>query len=168
MQSVRQLTIQIRERPQCLPPAGVSLRHYRGEQDIEQWLAIRHAAFAKQRFGVRQWTAADFQAEFLDKWWWRPERMWFAEATQGGGRGCVGAVTMAFRGERVTATPVVHWLAVLPAWRRQGVASCLMDAVEQACWDAGHRRIDLETHAGWTAAVEFYRARGYHEAHASE
>jgi GNAT superfamily N-acetyltransferase len=140
------------------------LRHYGGEQDIAQWLAVRHAAFARQRFGVRQWTEADFQTEFLHKWWWAPQRMWFAEAEQGLQSGCVGAVAMAFRGKPEAATPVVHWLAVLPAWRRRGIASHLMTALEQACWDAGYRRIDLETHVGWTAAVEFYRARGYEDA----
>lgn len=154
------------------PPAkprlsGVALRHFAGPNDVAAWLEIRHRAFAREKVGVRQWTAADFEAEFLSKPWWSPERMWFAEAEMGLSGllapSPVGTITLAFRGSGPEAQPVIHWLAVLPPWRRRGVARLLLAALEKACWDAGYREVGLETHAGWTAAASFYEQAGYRE-----
>jgi len=144
---------------------GVALRHFVGLSDVAVWLELRHRAFAREKVGVRQWTAADFEAEFLSKPWWSPERLWFAEAeTQQPGlpsQYAVGTITLAFRGTGADAQPVIHWLAVLPAWRRRGVGRLLLAALEKNCWDAGHRQIGLETHAEWTAAVRFYQQAEY-------
>src|SRR5690242_10582944 len=97
------------------PPAGLRLRTYAGSHDVAAWLELRHRAFARARLGVRQWDESDFEREFLAKPWWRPEHVWFAESTARP----VGTVTLALRGEGNAARPVVHWLAVLPAWRRR-------------------------------------------------
>ncbi len=163
MPTVLQLTHILHTRPEVSACSGVDLRHYAGPQDIEPWLRLRTLAFARQKVGVRQWTAADFQAEMLDKPWWRPECMWLAEEMvfRGGAKTLVGTVTLAWRGEPPAGNPAVHWLAVLPGNRRRGVARMLLAALEAAVWDAGHRQIWLETHAGWSEANDFYRAHGY-------
>ena len=86
--------------------------------------------------------------------------MWFAES-----RGeAIGTVTLAERGSGAAAKPVVHWLAVLPRWRRRGVGRLLMSVLHRTVWDAGQREILLETHADWTAAAKFYESLGYRPA----
>ncbi len=175
MSLVLQLERRLEQRPSPSPLGGVSLRNYRGEADIPLWLELRHRSFARQRLGVRAWNRADFQREFLDRPWWNPDRMWFAEAI--GGTGplearppafaitaplLVGAVTLAQRGPTLESSkPVVHWLCVLPPWRRQGVGRLLMATLEAAVWDSGGRLIMLETHSAWNEAVHFYRSLGY-------
>ena len=139
------------------PPAvqsipGIAVRNFAGEQDIDGWLDLHKRSFSSEKPAVRTWTPADFQAEFLSKPWWSPDRMWFAEAG-----GVVGSVTLALR----RRMPAVHWLMVAPEWRRRGLGRCLMSTLEAACWEAGYREISLETHVGWMAAEAFYRAMGY-------
>jgi len=162
MSDVLQLVRKLETRPDIEAVAGVSIRNYAGPQDIETWLDVRHAAFARQQVGVRRWTPHDFETEILAKPWWQPERMWFAEVEQlPGVRQAVGAVTMAIRAGKTLEVPVVHWLAVRSPWRRRGIAQLLMTVLEQAAWDAGYREVRLETHAAWVGAVELYRAMGY-------
>jgi GNAT superfamily N-acetyltransferase len=157
MSKIAQLRIALTDPPEVVSLPEVLLRHYLGNADIESWLTVRQRGFARERAAVGAWTAADFRREFMEKSWWRPERMWFAEA-----RGeAVGTITLAERGSGAAAKPVVHWLAVLPRWRRRGVGRLLMSALHRAVWDTGQREILLETHADWTAAAKFYEALGY-------
>ena len=143
--------------------AGVQLRHFAGPDDIAPWLRLREAAFARQRLGVRQWTEEEFRAELLDKPWWSNERMWLAEGTalDPAQQRLIGSVTWADRATTHEVRPAIHWLAVLPSYRRQGVGQLLMAALERSCWDAGYRQIWLETHVAWSAAGEFYQRLGY-------
>jgi len=165
MAHVLQLVRPMTSRPVAHGVANVRLRTFGQPDDVERWLELRHRAFARQRLGVRTWNAADFAAEFSTKSWWLPERLWFAETSApGGAPTTVGTVTLALRGTGAAARPVVHWLAVLPEWRRRGVARMLMAELEAAAWDAGYRAVYLETHAGWTAAADFYHALGYRPA----
>ncbi len=138
---------------------GVFLRTYRGPDDVERWLTIRGQAFADELPAVREWNAADFRAEFQDNPWWHPSCQWFAESAETGD--AIGTVTMAVRGRSSNARPVIHWLAVVPRWRRQGVGRLLTAALERHCWDAGFREVRLESHANWKSAVAFYRKLGY-------
>lgn len=165
MTNVLHLYRTLTEPPEIPRLPGVELRHFQGPNDVPVWLDIRHRAFAREKVGVRQWTAADFKAEFLAKPWWSPERMWFAEGAGGPANStaptAIGTITLAFRSAGVEAQPVIHWLAVSPAWRRRGVARLLLAMLEKTCWDAGYREVGLETHAGWTAAVRFYEQAGY-------
>jgi GNAT superfamily N-acetyltransferase len=135
---------------------GVTVRSFGGERDVDAWLDLHRRSFSSQTPAVRTWTRTDFEAEFLRKPWWSPNRMWFAEA-----EGVVGSVTLACRGRTATGLPVVHWLMVAPEWRRRGVGRCLMETLQAACWQAGYREISLETHVGWEAAEAFYRAMAY-------
>ena len=135
---------------------GVTVRTFAGEQDVDIWLELRTRAFAGEKPAVRPWTRADFATEFLDKPWWSPERMWFAETER-----VIGSVGLALRGRGPAAVPVVHWLMVLPECRRLGIGRLLVSTAEAFCWQTGDRDISLETHAGWSAALAFYRAMGY-------
>jgi GNAT superfamily N-acetyltransferase len=141
--------------------AEVALRHYVGTEDIDPWLKLRSAAFARQRLGIRQWTVEDFRAELLDKAWWTNQRMWLAEMAGADGPVLVGSVTWADRATPDVVRPAVHWLAVHPALRGRGVGRMLMSALEAGCWDAGYRQVWLETHTAWTAAAAFYRRLDY-------
>jgi GNAT superfamily N-acetyltransferase len=148
--------------PQPAPVAGVTVRNYLGRQDIELWLALRNRAFAGERLGIRRWQVSDFESEFLAKAWWRPERLWLAESDHpDGGRQLVGTVALAMRVDGEAAVPVVHWLAVLPGWRRRGLGRLLVQTLEAYCWRHGYREVRLETHAQWQAAARFYQTLGY-------
>lgn len=157
MQTVVQMRLELEREPVVEAAPGIALRTYRGTDDIAAWLELRHRGFAGQRVAVGQWTPADFEREFLAKPWWNAERMWFAEYEGSP----VGTVTLAERGRGASAVPVVHWLAVLPRWRRRGVARLLMNALHRDVWAGGGREVFLETHTAWTAAARFYEARGY-------
>jgi len=161
--NVIQLTHQLESRPELPDLADIGLRHFADRADIEVWLELRRRAFAKQQVGVRDWDPAEFSAEFLDKPWWNYSRMWFAETQDEHLLPAepIGTVTLGLRGSGSNARPVVHWLVVHPRYRRRGVGRLLVAALEQACWDIGHRQIWLETHAGWAEANQFYQAIGY-------
>jgi GNAT superfamily N-acetyltransferase len=174
MATVTHLQRQLSDCPQVSAALGVSVRNFAGPGDILPWLELRDQAFARQRIGVRSWSADDFVNEFVSRWWWRPDLMWFAEAAapmpdnppspgaEANARlQLIGSVTLAMRGEPDAAKPVVHWLMVHPRWRRRGIAKCLMAHLELAAWNNGHREIHLETHTAWQAAAEFYSAMGY-------
>lgn len=158
--SVLQLCRELLDQPFLPVVPGVTVRNYCSHADQEIWLAIRQEAFQVGPISVRNWSSADFQAEFLDAWWWSPDRMWIAE-TAGE---AIGAVTLGERGSAGRSRPVVHWLGVRPAWRQRGVGRLLMTHLEAACWEAGRRRVWLETHAAWREAMAFYRRLGYGEA----
>lgn len=171
--AVLQLTKHLTQRPLEECPTGIVLRHYQGVEDIEPWLALRRAAFARERLGVRDWTHADFEAEFLSRWWWCPEHMWLAATasetlTKSSTRSelsqlpaLIGTVTLALRGEPQTAIPVIHWLAVHPAWRRRRVGCALLAKLESTAWDFHYRQIWLETHDAWAGAARLYERLGY-------
>ena len=179
MTNILQLARCLDRRSEPRLPSGIRIRTYLGQDDVARWLDLRRAAFAREKVGVGDWLTQDFEREFLAKPWWRPDRMWFAEFDPSGdqslaaadrpvgtvavGAITVGTVTLALRGQGPDAKPVVHWLAVRPAYRGRGIARALVAAVEQAAWDAGHRQVWLETHSGWTAASACYRALGYAE-----
>ncbi len=166
MASVLQLKKLLIEIPQLISLQGISVRSYFSLADIEPWLKLRDSAFARERTGVRKWSHGDFVEEFLQRWWWQPERMWLAEAdiddsAKSAGKQMIGSVTLAMRGEPENARPVVHWLMVHPRWRRHGIGRLLMAHLEFAAWDAGFREVWLETHSGWEAAARFYETLGY-------
>jgi GNAT superfamily N-acetyltransferase len=145
------------------PPAAVDVpdicvRNMKVPEDLASWLELRERAMADQSPGVRPWNEHDFRTEFVSKPWWRPTHSWvaIADASQ-----VVGSVTLAMRDGSTRTVSVVHWLLVDPAWRRRGIARLLMQYLEQAAWHEGWREIELETHAGWVAAVAFYQSMGY-------
>ena len=163
MSEVLHLHRVLTERPPQPHCVAAGLRTYQGADDIRLWLEIRQRAFAKERMGVGRWTHDDFGREFLAKSWWSAEHMWFAAPRDAASpkEETVGTVTLARRGSGPDSRPVIHWLAVLPAWRRKGVGQLLVRTLEIACWEAGDREILLETHAAWEKAAFLYHALGY-------
>lgn len=161
MAHVENLHLVLERRPQPHTPLGVALRHYGGPADIEPWLELRHRAFAREKVGVGRWDLADFEREFLMKPWWSPERMWLAEIEAPSGSVLVGSVTWADRGRPPGVKAAVHWLSVLPGFRRRGIGRLLLEALHLAVWDEGGRDVFLETHTAWTAAGRLYAALGY-------
>ncbi|MEX0675794.1 MAG: GNAT family N-acetyltransferase [Pirellulales bacterium] len=165
MAIILQLTKRLSEAPQPVEVPGIRLRNYAGTQDVETWLDLRRRAFAREKVGIGNWDAADFEREFLTKPWWRPGAMWLAEAQPVlMPSKVVGTVTLARRGEPFDDKPVVHWLCVLPAYRRRGIGRFLLANLEAAVWDSGERQIWLETHSGWREAFQLYQSLGYEPA----
>jgi GNAT superfamily N-acetyltransferase len=162
MTAILQLTRRLTDPPIVAEIDGIRLRHYAGPEDIAVWLDLRRRAFARQRIGVGDWDARDFAREFLEKPWWRPECMWFAEtnATAGDSQ-AIGTITLARRGAAPDDKPAIHWLAVVPGFRRRGIGRLLVSIVEAAVWNAGERQIWLETHSGWQEAARLYSELGY-------
>lgn len=158
---VLQLVRRLDRAPAVSSPSGWRLRPYAGEADIPIWLALRAAAFAGSSIGVRPWTLADFEREILAKSWWRPEAIWFVEAVDRESALAIGTATLARRGRVGKDRAVIHWLAVLPEFRRRGVGRLLVAQLERLVWRGGERELALETHDAWTEAVAFYQALGY-------
>jgi GNAT superfamily N-acetyltransferase len=129
--------------------------------DIEGWLELRKHATAGLTPPVREWTRAEFMAQMVDRPWWRDEHSWLAVDAASGKGAVIGAVTLALRTGAAASVPIVHWLLVDPAWRRRRVGRMLVSRLECAACEAGWREIELETHAGWSDAVEFYQSMGY-------
>lgn len=158
---ILQLYKQLVERPEPCHPAAMTVRHWH-DGDVAAWLALRDAAFTGQSPGVRPWTADDLAREVTSQPWWRPERMWLAEAEAADvAMQLAGSLIVSQRGRGELKRPALHWLMVLPAMRRRGIGGCLLAHAEAACWDAGQREIVLETHAGWREATRFYERQGY-------
>lgn len=167
MARVLQLSKTLIERPSLPEADWVAIRTFGGREDIPLWLELRRRAFALMKVGVRDWDQDDFRREFLAKPWWNRDHLWIAETTPAANaprpRTAIGTVTLASRGGGPQGLPVVHWLAVHPAWRRKGVGRILMATLEGCVWDSGGRRIALETHEDWRSAAEFYGSLGYEE-----
>lgn len=162
MSAVLQLARQLTARPEITPIPGVSVRNYADSSDIPIWLDLRHRAFARQKVGIRQWTEADFHAEFTARPDWSPDHIWFAETAGFLGKTQVlGTVALTLRRGADEIRPAVHWLAVLPRHRRRGIGDLLLTTLEQYCWDQGFRGVWLETHSAWSAACALYESRGY-------
>lgn len=149
------------------PPAaadvpGISVRQLALPDEIRPWLTLRERAMAGETPAARPWMESDFRREFIDKPWWQNDHAWCAAVNDvGEGGSLAGAVILGLREGQGGAVPVVHWLLVDPAFRRSGVGRALMSRLERAAWDAGWREVQLETHAGWAAAVAFYQSIGY-------
>lgn len=135
-----------------------TIRAFHRPQDVDAWLELRTAAFAGLVASDRAWTQDDFAREFLGKAWWSPQRMWLATDDVGA---LVGAVTLGRSGRPPHDEPCVMWLMVDPSQRRRGIGRALLATLERAAWEAGERRVTLETHTSWTDAVRLYEQAGY-------
>lgn len=86
-----------------------------------------------------------------------PQRAYFVAEQNGeliGGAGCAPLAGVPYVAE-------VQKLYVAPAARRQGVATQLMDAVEDFARNAGFLHTYLETHHALPEALTLYQKRGY-------
>jgi GNAT superfamily N-acetyltransferase len=142
--------------------SAIGIRTYQGAEDIPRWLEIRRRSLHGQIAPARPWSEADFRREFLEKPWWRPDWMWFAE--EPGSAGAViplGAAALRTMESETPAAGSIQWLLVLPEHRRRGVGRQLIRHLEAAAWDFGCRTVIAETLASWQDAVRFYERLGY-------
>ncbi|MGL4648338.1 MAG: GNAT family N-acetyltransferase, partial [Caldilineaceae bacterium] len=94
----------------------------------------------------------------------RTEHALLAEAQGAGVSQPVGCVFFAPNTRRAPAgvrEVYLHRLGVLPAWRRRGIATGLMDAAEQWASDSGFESVALGVRVALPANRHFYEARGY-------
>ncbi len=146
---------------------GIRVRNYRDEADIARWLEVRNAAFAGLHRGNRPWVRQNFEREFLKRWWWSPERLWFAEeVVKSQSPVTAGVIGLALRGSSENSAPSIHWLAVAPQFQSRGIATLLLAHVENSLWEsphwrAGARELFAQTHTAWTTAVRFYERHGF-------
>ena len=160
MSPVLHLRKHLSDRPAAEMVSGISVREMLVPGDIAEWLALRERAMFGERPAVRSWGEVDFRREMMAKTWWRSDRAWVACCDESPGE-FIGAVTLAMREGRSIRVPVVHWLLVDPARRRRGIGRMLIAHLERVAWGDGWREVQLETHAGWAAAVACYQSMGY-------
>ncbi len=163
MSSVLHFRKELTSPPVVVDAPGIRVRQTLLPAEVPGWLALRERAMASEIPAVRTWTNADFRSEMTDKPWWRGDHSWVAvdDDASEKSRSIIGTVTLAVREGSLSKVPVVHWLLVDPEWHRRGVGRSLMYHLECAAWDVGWREVQLETHAGWSAAVAFYHSMGY-------
>jgi ribosomal protein S18 acetylase RimI-like enzyme len=155
---VQQLSHTLLKEPEVIPVKGFAIRHFKGDTDIIHWVKLMNRAFQDLNPPMRHWTEADFKARFTQRSGWSPGDLFFASNQK---KQVVGSVSVSFRQKGKERMPAVHFLAVRPQWRRQGIARLLVASLESAMWARGFREIFLETHAGWDEAIRFYKAIGY-------
>ena len=88
--------------------------------------------------------------------------MWFVEAQRHASGACESPAPSRWPdAAKHAGKPVIHWLAVVPGFRRRGLGRLLVRTVESTMWKQGERQIWLETHSGWREAAQLYAALGY-------
>ena len=166
MAKVLQLAKKLEKRPQLAKVEGITLRQFKGPEDIDLWLQTRLFTFADEFSPPKPWSKQDWQREFSRKPWWTDQRMWFAQvhpplARDSENGKTIGSVTLGHRGKGINARPSIHWLMVVPEWRWHGAGRFLVTQIEQQAWDLGEREIVLDTLSEWAAAAAFYQKMGY-------
>jgi ribosomal-protein-alanine N-acetyltransferase len=117
-----------------------------GSADIE---AI--AELERETFGTDAWSTVQVAADI-------DASLTHVKAAEIDGR-VVGYAVIAVAGDSADLLRI----AVADAFRRAGIASALMEAVELLVAEAGADRVVLEVAASNIGAQEFYRERGYAE-----
>jgi GNAT superfamily N-acetyltransferase len=97
--------------------------------------------------------------EFCHKMWWDSSRMWFAFdlATNE----AVGTICLGENSSTKHPCGTVQWLAVLPAYRRRGIARLLLHRLEHEALRRGYSRLELDTLDQWQAAHRLYLDMGF-------
>lgn len=164
MALVLQMTKKLLSPPEPPSVAGICLRHYRGLADAEIWIELRRRAFANEKLGVGSWNSRLCPRVLGEELVEPPgdvvrrDRFAISGADGSGHRDACTTRRPARR------TGGIHWLAVLPGWRRRGVGRLLVTTLEAKVWQAGHRQVWLETHAQWGEAARLYESLGYEPA----
>jgi GNAT superfamily N-acetyltransferase len=61
----------------------------------------------------------------------------------------------------LATVPLLTHLEVLPAYRKQGIGTHLMEVTEQIAWELGHKLVALGVTEDNTDAIRLYLKRGY-------
>ena len=159
MSKIVHLQKRLSDRPIVEIMPDVTIRPFNSPGDVDAWLRLRDAAMAGLIARGRPWTNDDFRREFA------ASRLWVAEPVsrerQRPEEELIGAVALGRAGIAPHERASLQWLMVAPAHRRRGVGKALITTVEQAAWDAGDRRLSLETHLDWRDAIRLYERCGY-------
>ena len=118
--------------------------------DLDALVALENACFDSDRLTRRQlrYMLARAQAVLL-----------VAEPGAGGGRGLLGYVLVLFN--RATSVARLYSIAVAAAARGRGVGRALVEAAEQATWDAERAYLRLEIRRDNTASQRLFQGLGY-------
>ncbi|MFC1757167.1 GNAT family N-acetyltransferase [Planctomycetota bacterium] len=153
------------------PPPELAIDSFRVRQfdfsstDTEHWLRIHNRSSEPLTKG-RVWTDGDFNREFASLIANRrnpstaKERLWFVEPAEASPVP-IGTISMQPRDSTQQSIGVINWLAVLPAYRRKGIATLLLNIVERSSWEHDMKTIGLSTLATWAPAVAFYDSQGF-------
>jgi GNAT superfamily N-acetyltransferase len=148
------------------PAAGVEasaafrVRGFQPPDDLAGWLRLQNEAFGRPR----PWTEGDFLRELASRADWSPERLLVVEQSEPPRGGKPDGNLLASLYLELPATdPVVrlHWLAVHPKRRRQGLGRLLVG--HATAWGRRARRewLVAETLEAWPEAMGFYQALGF-------
>jgi ribosomal protein S18 acetylase RimI-like enzyme len=118
--------------------------------DLDALVALENACFDSDRLTRRQlrYMLARAQAVLL-----------VAEPGAGGGRGLLGYVLVLFN--RATSVARLYSIAVAAAARGRGVGRALVEAAEQATWDAERAYLRLEIRRDNAASQRLFQGLGY-------
>lgn len=147
-----QLTKRLSARPPLPGDQTPTILSFAVRPHAEDWLRIHGESFLG---GRAPWPESRFRRELLDRPWFSPQQMWWAMSAEDDR--AIGTITLEVDGD----AGQIHWLMVEPAARRSGVASALLQTLENGAWEAGVRQLSAETLSNWAPAVAFYRRHGY-------
>jgi predicted N-acetyltransferase YhbS len=127
------------------------------ESDIAAILAVIKAAFAEYRGQLEPPSSAERKTVEI-------VRQELSEATAVLAESDTMLVGCVFYRPQETYL-YLDRLAVLPAWRRQGIAGRLIDWVEQVAREGGYRSVQLSVRVALPKNHAYYQQRGYQFLH---
>jgi len=105
----------------------------------------------REIFPESPWSAAQFREELAGV----PKRRKYIVAQDGDA--IVGYAGIALAGDVAD----IHNIAVVPSFRRRGIATALLDQLEEWAVDKGVKALMLEIREGNAEALPLYEKRGY-------
>lgn len=146
--------------PDAIPETSICTYQSGMEHD---WVALHANAFSDSPVPFRALTADDFRKSFSERSTWNPNWMWFTnDNATGTVTGAVYLTVISPDEDSTNDIGIVHWLMVDKNERTHGLGKFLMQTLEATCFNESNaRKIRVECHRKWEAAVEFYKACGY-------
>ena len=131
-------------------PESIRRRAFR-HGDAEVWVRIQNQT------GVYPMMTADaFRQEFVNDLDVLKERVFFLEHERSG-----PIATSAGWFDTESPRGRIHWVAVVPAWQRQGLGTMLVVDTCELLWALGHSRIFLTTGRKNLVAIRLYMRLGF-------
>lgn len=141
-------------------PYGLRIRPHASDADAAAWLRLRQTAGPTPL--PKPLPLQAFHHEFLQRPWWRSDRLLFAQwegTSQNDTPEPVGTAALSQHGPR----HFLSWLLVAPESRRRGVGAALVAHVEATAARLGAAELLVETDSSWTEATAFYRRIGFRD-----